>query len=81
MKTNARPVLTTKFLHEKLKYNWGTAQFAEYLQLSTTEFEKSFYQLFKNRPGGENFRRRIEKNDSKIEKREKQQRKRKAVLI
>ena len=81
MQTNVKPVLTTKLLNEKLKYNWGTAQFAEYLQLTVTEFEERFEQLFRSRPGGEKFRRQIERNNSRIEKRENQQRKRKAVYV
>ena len=79
MKTNAK--LTTKLLNEKLKYNWGTAQFAQYLQVTVTEFEECFEQLFRSRPGGESFRRRIEKNNSRIERRENQQRKMKAVYV
>ena len=81
MQTNVKPVLTTKLLNEKLKYNWGTAQFAEDLQLTVTEFEERFEQLFRSRPGGEKFRRKIERNNSRIEKRENRQRKRKAVYV
>lgn len=81
MNTNAKPVLTTKLLNEKLKENWGTAQFAAHLQISETEFKKVFDKIFQSRPGGESFRRRIEKNNSRIEKRENQQRKRKAVYV
>ena len=81
MQTNVKPVLTTKLLNEKLKYNWGTVQFAEYLQLTVTEFEECFEQLFRSRPGGEKFRRQIERNNSRIEKRENQQRKKRAGYV
>lgn len=80
MRTDCKPTLNAKLLNEKLKSNWGTAQFAKYLQMSELEFEKILSDIFEG-PAGESFRRRIKKNDSKIEKRNEQQRKRKAASV
>ena len=66
-KTDCKLTLTAKLMNEKLKRNWGTAQFAEYLQMSRKEFENILDDTFKG-PVGEKYRRQLKKNDKQIER-------------
>ena len=76
MNTDCKPTLTAKLMNEKLKRNWGTAQFIEYLQMTEEDFKKILDDTFEG-PAGESFRRRLKKNDKKIE----QQLRRRAVSV
>lgn len=76
MNTDCKPTLTAKLMNEKLKRNWGTAQFTEYLQMTEEDFKKILDDTFEG-PAGESFRRRLKKNDKKIE----QQLRRRAVSV
>ena len=76
MNTDSKLKLNAKLLEEKLKRNWGTTQFATYLQMSEDEFRKILEDTFEG-PAGENYRRRLKKNDKRIE----QQLRRRAVSV
>ncbi len=66
--------LNAKLLEEKLKIGWGTSQIARHLQMNEDEFKQILNDTFKG-PAGESFRRRLKKNDKRIE----QQLRRRAV--
>ena len=74
MNTDSKPTLTAKLMNEKLKRNWGTAQFATYLKMSEKEFKQLLDKTFEG-VVGDNYRRRLKKNDKRIE----QQLRRRAV--
>lgn len=59
-------ILNAKLLEEKLKKGWGTIQFSEYLGMSEEEFKQILDKTFEG-VVGDNYRRRLKKNDKKIE--------------
>lgn len=75
MKTE-RSTLNAKLLEEKLKKGWGTIQFSEYLGMSVEEFKQILDKTFEG-VAGESYRRRLKKNDKRIE----QQLRRRAVSV
>ena len=76
MKTEGRITLNAKLLEEKLKKGWGTIQFSEYLGMSVEEFKQILDKTFEG-VAGESYRRRLKKNDKRIE----QQLRRRAVSV
>ena len=58
--------LNAKLLEEKLKKGWGTIQFSEYLGMSVEEFKDILDKTFDGTVG-QNYKRRLKKNDKKIE--------------
>ena len=75
MKTE-RSTLNAKLLEEKLKKGWGTIQFSEYLGMSVEAFKQILDKTFEG-VAGESYRRRLKKNDKRIE----QQLRRRAVSV
>ena len=76
MKTEGRITLNAKLLEEKLKKGWGTIQFSEHLGMSVEEFKQILDKTFEG-VAGESYRRRLKKNDKRIE----QQLRRRAVSV
>lgn len=68
--------LNAKLLEEKLKKGWGTIQFSEYLGISAEEFKQILDKTFES-DAGEIYRRRLKRNDKRIE----QQLRRRAVSV
>ena len=76
MKTEGRITLNAKLLKKKKKKGWGTIQFSEYLGMSVEEFKQILDKTFEG-VAGESYRRRLKKNDKRIE----QQLRRRAVSV
>lgn len=66
MMAEGKLIFNAKLLEEKLKKGWGTIQFSEYLGVSVEEFKQLLDKTFDGTVE-ENYRRRLKKNDKKIE--------------